>query len=124
MNDLELDNESHDLVIENGDLNLLNNEAKVARQTLTINLLFFRGEWFLDLEYGVPYFQSILTKGVSKNVVDSILRAKILESYRIDNITTFKSAVRDEGYYIDLLVATTQDGEIISVTNQLITEVN
>lgn len=123
MNDLELGLESHDLVIENGDLRLLNGESKVARQTLKLNLLFFQGEWFLDLEYGVPYFQSILSKGASKELVDSIIKQKILESYRIQSIQTFRSSITNNTRYtVDLVTATTTSGEIVSITNQILNE--
>lgn len=121
MNDLELDLESHDLVIDNGDLNLLNKEQRVAQQSLKINLLFFKGEWFVDLEYGVPYFQSILRKGVSKNLVDSIIQQTIRQSYNIDSITDFKSEIiNKEEYVITIFEATTTSGEIVSITNQKI----
>ena len=66
MNDLELNVQTHDLVIANGTVNLLNTEPKVARQALNINLLLFRGEWFLDLDAGIPYFQEIFQKGFPK----------------------------------------------------------
>ncbi len=121
MNDLELDTETHDLVIENGDLKLLNDEPKVVRQTLTINLLFFQGEWFLDLEYGVPYFQSILVKGATKDLVDSLLRRAILDSYRVETIERFQTSIRDDAYFLDFLEATTSEGNIISITNQSLT---
>lgn len=120
MNDLELDLSSHDLVIENGDLKLLNKEERVAQQTLKINLLFFRGEWFLNVEYGVPYFQSIFKKTANKSLVDSIIRGVILKSYNIASINTFESEIRDGTYSVTEMEATTFDGEIVSITNQII----
>lgn len=120
MNDLELDLESHDLVISNGDLKLLNDEGRVAQQTLKINLLFFRGEWFLDLDYGVPYLQTIFKKTTNKTMVDSIMRGTIINSYNIQSIETFRSEVVDDKYYIRELVATTSGGQIASITNQQI----
>lgn len=124
MNDLELGVESHDLIIKDGDLSLLNEEAKVARQTLKLNLLFFKGEWFLDLEYGVPYFQSILKKGVSKGLVDSIFRKKITESYNIVEIIDFRTSLSNSSYTLDLFTATTPSGEIVSISNQVLIEDN
>ena len=122
MNDLALDLVNNDLVIENGDLQLLNSEAAVARQTLSINLQFYQGEWFLDLDYGVPYFQTIIRKGVSKILVDSIIRNVILTSYRISTIESFESEIIDkETYVISNFVGTTTDGEIVSLTNQTLT---
>lgn len=119
MNDLELGLESHDLVIKDGDLSFLNLEERVAQQALKINLLTFEGEWFLDITHGVPYFQSILRKGVSKDVIDSVFKQTILSSYNIVEILDFKSSIRERGYYIDFLNASTTSGGIVSVTDQL-----
>lgn len=119
MNDLELGLESHDLVIENGDLSFLDLEERVAQQALKINLLTFEGEWFLDVTHGVPYFQSVLRKGVSKDVVDSVFKQTILNSYNITEILEFKSSIRERGYYIDLLNVSTKEGRIVSITDQL-----
>lgn len=121
MNDLELDPVTGDLLITNGDFSLLNSEAKVARQSLVINLLFFRGEWFLDLDYGLPYFQRILKKGTNKPIIDSIIRKAILDSYNIASIVTFTSEIQDKTTYkLTKFVGTTTDGEIISITNQVL----
>lgn len=118
MNDLELDVNEHDLLITNGDLSLLNSDAKVSRQRLHINLLFFRGEWFLDLDYGVPYFQTILKKGATKTLVDNIIRQVIRDSYKIENIIRFESELQDSTYTVSIFEALTTDGEIVSITNQ------
>lgn len=120
MNDLELSLINHDLVIENGDLTLLDKEERVARQTLTINLLFFEGEWFLDIEHGIPYFQSILRKNVTKSVVDSLFRRAILSSYNITEILELTSSVNEDRYVINKLRATTVQGDIVSINNQVI----
>ena len=117
MNDLELDEITHDLVIENGDLKLLNSEAQVSKQSLKINLLFFKGEWFLDLEYGIPYFQSILKKRTTKNVADALIKLAIRNSYRIESVEEFESEITNSQYIISKFVARTTDGEIISITN-------
>ena len=117
MNDLRLDTSDHDLVIENGDLQLLNSEPLVALQSLKINLLFYQGEWFVDLDYGVPYFQSILKKGVSKTLVDSIMKQKIRSSYNILNIVKFRSEIiNNEEYVINIFEATTTSGDIVSLS--------
>lgn len=120
MNDLELDVTSHDLRIENGDIFLLNSEAKLARQRVAINLLFFREEWFLNLDYGVPYFQTILKKGATKLLVDNIIKQTIRDSYRISDIISFNSIIEDESYIVTLFEATTTDGEVVSITNQVL----
>lgn len=56
--DLLLD-ANNDLVFEGGDLVLSRGVPGVA-QACRIALLMFAGEWFLDLDAGIPYWQSIL----------------------------------------------------------------
>ena len=70
-------NEDGDIKIENGKLSLT---GKVA-QKVVITLKTFLGEWFLDDEetVGIPYFQSILGKKISKEKLDQIFKNKILE---------------------------------------------
>lgn len=117
MNDIQLTTD-HDISIEDGNFKLLDDEAKVAQQTLKINLLFFEGEWFLDNTYGIPYFQEILGKVSNTNLVDTIIQETVRESYNIDRITSFSSSISpDRVYSVDLLEAITEDGEIISITN-------
>lgn len=120
MNDLELDLTNSDLVINKlGDLQLLNTEEKVARQTAQINLLTFRGEWFLDLDLGVPYFQRILRRGATKELVDSILQDVVNNSYNIQRITKWRSSLDKvtNTYNLEIFEGVVDSGEIVSITN-------
>ncbi len=120
MNDLELDLTNSDLVINKlGDLQLLNTEEKVARQTAQINLLTFRGEWFLDLDLGVPYFQRILRRGATKELVDSILQDVVNNSYNIQRITKWRSSLDKvtNTYNLELFEGLVDSGKIVSITN-------
>lgn len=67
-----------DLVIENGDLATVSGADEVA-QRIRDRLLTFRGEWFLDLEFGPSYREDILKKGVTLETVSAILKTEILE---------------------------------------------
>jgi hypothetical protein len=118
MNDFELGVNTHDLVVQNGTINLLNREDKVARQSLTINLLTYRGEWFLDLAEGIPYFQQILIKGVTQSFVDSIIKQAIRTSPFITSIRSFRSEMTTDSYILREFTGITTNGEIVSITNQ------
>lgn len=82
MSDLKLDPVTGDLALENGDLVLLEQDsgdtAEVA-QKLRQALLFFKGEWFLDTEAGVPYHQDIFGKQRDLVLVRAILITTILD---------------------------------------------
>lgn len=51
--------------------------AEDVAQILRSRILFFKGEWFLDQREGVPYFEEILTKNPSLEVIRSIYRGVI-----------------------------------------------
>ena len=76
MIDLKYDD---DLVIENGDLAVVG-ETDSIRQRITDRLLTFSEEWFLDLSFGVPYYDNILVKNPRLDVVNAILKEQILKS--------------------------------------------
>ena len=56
--DLKLDDDN-DLVIENGDLSFTSGIEAIIQQC-RVHLQIFQGEWFLNLDIGIPYWQSIL----------------------------------------------------------------
>lgn len=82
--DLKLVNDATDPF--DGDLDLENNEivlidgADAIRQHLQIRFQFFLGEWFLDIEIGVPWFRDILIKKPSFAVVQEVLKTVVLDT--------------------------------------------
>lgn len=76
--DLALDDDG-DITVSGGDLQLVSG-AEAIVQAVRIRLQFFRGEWFLDTEAGVPYFQDVLVKSPDANVLQALFRNAILET--------------------------------------------
>lgn len=70
-----------------------NQQADVVAQRLTIRLRTFFSEWFFNTDYGVPYFERILKKGVNRVTVDNILREQILDEAGVLEIKTFSSTL-------------------------------
>ena len=46
--------------------------ADQVAQRLYVRLNFFKAEWFLNLEAGTPWYQSILVKGPTDHVIRSV----------------------------------------------------
>lgn len=90
MIDLKLDSQTHDLVVENFDLQFVTGIDHVV-QNLKINLLFFQGEWFLDTLKGVPFYTDIFVKNPDLTVVDNILKATILEVDNVNELLSYDS---------------------------------
>lgn len=79
MTDLLLDRDTHDLVLVNYDLFLVDGQP-LMQQRLKQSLIFFLGEWFLDETDGVPYYRDILKKSPDKITVESAFKTAILET--------------------------------------------
>ena len=62
-----------DLEIQAGEFVLLT-PVEQAGQAIGNRLKFFKGESFLDVREGVPYFTEILAKGISLARIRSIIR--------------------------------------------------
>lgn len=61
-------------------------------QRIKVRLRFFKGEWFLNLDHGMPYFDDVLdgnggsgdnailgSKNLDNNIIESIFRREILD---------------------------------------------
>lgn len=83
MKDIALDKTTHDLLIQERDL-VLASDLNWVRQKLKTRLAFIYEEWFLDSTQGIKYFDSIAVKNPDLSLVDSIIRATILDT---DNVT-------------------------------------
>lgn len=82
-------NKDNDIFIDaTGALAAVEDGAEVVQHVRT-RLQFFLDEWFLDLTAGTPWFQTILVKPVNLGTVESIIKARILETPGVDKLLTF-----------------------------------
>jgi len=91
--DLMLDEETHDIVFINGVSPVVSEARQDLAQRLKIRLLTFKGEYFLNLDTGVPYYQSVVGKQRSKAAVDAIFQEQILSEPDALEITQFESSI-------------------------------
>jgi hypothetical protein len=87
MSSFQLD-DNMDLVIENNSL-VMTEGQEAIRQHLLIKLQTFLGEWFLDEDVGVPYYQEILVKQPSFQTVSQVLRAQIIDTPGVIELLNF-----------------------------------
>lgn len=85
--DFRLDPVTLDLVLTEGDLQVISGAEGVASD-IASRLQTFRGECFLDLGLGLPYFEEILGKHPLPRV-EEIFRAAILETPGVAGIEAF-----------------------------------
>lgn len=82
--DLLLDADG-DFAIQSGDLVLVAGAAAIV-QAVRIRLQFFKGEWYLDLAAGLPYYQSIFVKNPNVGVLQGIFRDEILNTPGVSSV--------------------------------------
>ncbi len=100
-----------DLVIENGDMVIVDGLAAIG-QHVAIRLRSFKGEWFLNQNFGVSYLQEVLGKGTPATRLRAIFQEIILGT---DGIASVDSMDLDyDGATRTLTItfqATTDSGE-------------
>lgn len=109
--DLKLD-ANHDLVIENGDLGLVDKADAVA-QYLRQKFKFFQTEWFLDETKGIPYFDQVFVKNPKQVVIDAIFKNEILSTPGVIELVSYLAALDGPTRGLNLQFrARSPDGEI------------
>jgi hypothetical protein len=108
-----------DLTFKNGPLTpefTTQSRVDVVAQRLFILLRTFEGEWFLDTEYGIPYFQSILGRKTTKSAVDLIFQREILAENGVKELTFFESTFVNRQYSLTFRVKVTTGDETENIT--------
>jgi len=77
-----------DIGIVDGGLPMVTGIDEV-RQAITSALLSFEGDWFLDLDLGMPYFQTILQKSTTLSEIETIFLDTISQVPGVLDIETF-----------------------------------
>lgn len=86
-----------DMLLDDGDAVLLDDISDETAQRLHVGFRFFKGEWFLDLREGVPYFDEIFADRPDDRVIRAVFGSVIRNTegvaaverleYQIDNTT-------------------------------------
>ena len=97
--DLMLNLSTGDAVFTNGETTVVSETGANVAQRLYIMLRTFMGEWYLNTDHGVPYFQSILGKKVSVQAIDLIFQQKILAEEGVQEILEFSSNLSTSRVY-------------------------
>ena len=95
--DLAMDVSTSDLIVQGGDLIIIDNAERVAQQVL-ITLREWLGEWFLKTSDGIPYLEYILVKTPNEAHIRQILTQAIESVEGVRDVTeldfTFNHVLR------------------------------
>ncbi|ATN93404.1 hypothetical protein [Pseudoalteromonas phage J2-1_QLiu-2017] len=94
--DLLLSKDSHDLVIEEGVLRDTASYNEYITQKLKIRLQNDRGEWFRDVNNGIPYSNEILGYTNTKELADTFIIDTILSTEGVSSISDYSSVVKNK----------------------------
>ena len=87
----------------------------VVAQRLLIRLKTFKSEWFLDVDYGVPWLQQILGKKISKASLDLILQEQILLENGVKELVSFSSTFKNRAYSMTFSIKV-NTGDVVTLT--------
>lgn len=114
--DILLDPRTNDVVYVNGGAPVTRSQQNVVAQRLKITLQTFLGEWFLNLDTGIPYFQQILNKVRSKSTVDAIFQQAILNDPGVIEMISYQSSLDSAARGFELSFAVrVADGSITPI---------
>lgn len=89
--DLAMDVSTSDLIVQGGDLMIVDNAERVAQQVL-ITLREWLGEWFLKTSDGIPYLEYILVKNPNEAYIRQILTQAIESVEGVKDVTEIEFA--------------------------------
>ena len=103
--DLALDTTSHDLLIDSFDLQL-SKDLDAVDQSLRTRLQIFLGEWFLNIEDGIPFYNDIFIKNPNIPHIESILKSRILETEDVIELLSFDTEFSNRTLSVSFKVRT------------------
>ena len=118
MADIKLD-ENNDIAIENNDITIISGTQEV-RQRLLQNLKSFRGDWFLNLTSGVPYFENIFRKDYDIEVIGTVIKDAIINTVGVMELLDFDLSIDDSARTLNLSFNVRTIDETITISEVLI----
>lgn len=95
MKDIAL--QRNNLILENGDLKLVDGEERVIQQIL-VGLKILKGDWYLDYRAGIDYINGL--KAYPK-ILNSEIKKAILEVIDVDNVRDYKFKRVGDEYHVE-----------------------
>lgn len=99
-----------DLDISSTNLKVVYDRSESLATKLRNRLLFFLGEWFLDIRLGVPYFQGIYVKAPNLIIVRRILFDVLSNTPGVAEVSSltlnYSPGVRELSFYFKVITDT------------------
>lgn len=94
MTDIKLNVQTGDLDLTNSALSIVDDTMLEAlRQKIQIAILLGKGEWFVNINDGVPYVTDFVVLKNNRNFIDTFMRSYIRQIVGVDNLVSYSSSV-------------------------------
>jgi len=115
--DIKLNNTTHDLELDSsGNITLTETVPQALGQRLKIKLLLFKNTYFLDMNFGIPYYEQVFVKGATKKLLDAIFKQAIFKTPNVGAIISYKSEFdRPNRKYSPVFSVISKDGQQVTV---------
>ena len=91
--DIRTNVEDGKILFQNGQIFTTLNRQDSLRQRLDVRIKTQKGTWFLNISYGVDWFNDVFSDTSTKSSVDALIQAEILKEDLVADIVEFRSSV-------------------------------
>lgn len=96
--DFFLDQNTKDLVLIDGDFQIITTQQEQLMQRLFIRLKTFARDLFWNPSYGIDYLNKVYGLNRNKNTVDALLLSEIQKEEMVESVTSFESEIQNYKY--------------------------
>ncbi len=107
--DMLLDNAGHEVV--------LTAMADEVAQRLFVRLNYFRGEWFLNLLEGTPYYEHILIKAPSDRAVRTVFSSVIRQTEGVAELLSLTYSINRQRRLNLSFAVRCADGSVVKIND-------
>ena len=93
--DIRTNVEDGKIVFQNGQIFTTLSKQESLRQRLDIRIKTQKGTWFLNISYGIDWFNDVFSDTSTKSSIDALIQAEILKEELVSNIVSFTSSVNE-----------------------------
>ena len=93
--DIRTNVEDGKIMFQNGQIFTTLNRQDSLRQRLDIRIKTQKGTWFLNISYGIDWFNDVFSDTSTKSSVDALIQAEILKEELVADIVEFRSSVNN-----------------------------
>lgn len=117
MKDFLLVENTKNLNIINHDLSFTNSNAVYVQQKLFIRLSIIKGEYYLNKELGIPYFEEVFIKNANRGYIADLFKLTILQTPGVEELLFFSIVYQGQERTMNLTFSVKiTTGEILNIT--------